>query len=239
MRYARPCTLGHASRLAFVQALTPSLWYCCSSAPNIPAPASFATNPLQQSAHDGMSCDLFPHRLLFGRHGSTWPGDDHATSRGLSRRFPSLLLLHNQPLPFNAPRVPAIILLPWGFSCCCKLPAHDHAPVVGLLVFSIAHGYTPAERLELLLLRLLLPCPRPVLTAPTVILLPIVRLPHMFPPAKLVPAWPSVGGNTLPPCSSCHCQSVPKMVWHSIPAAPGVGCVRLPPNSLPTIMLPS
>ena len=75
---------------------------------------------------------------------------------------PLLLLLHNQPLRgvrvtmlrdfmypllLNAPRVPAVVLLPRGFSCCCKLPAHAHAPVVGLLVFSIAHGYTPAEGL--------------------------------------------------------------------------------------------
>ena len=51
------------------------------------------------------------------------------------------------PLPLNAPRVPAGILLPRGFSCCWKLPAHDHVPVVGLLVFSIAHGYTRAEGL--------------------------------------------------------------------------------------------
>ena len=76
---------------------------------------------------------------------------------------PLLLLLHNQPLRgvrvtmprdfmypllLNAPRVPAVIRLPRGLSCCCrKLPAHDHAPVVGVLVFSTAHGYTPAEGL--------------------------------------------------------------------------------------------
>ena len=62
------------------------------------------------------------------------------------------------PLPLNAPRGPAVILLPRGFSCCCNLPAHDHPPVVGLwsplpkamlppkdVYLLLAHGYAPAE----------------------------------------------------------------------------------------------
>ena len=83
-----------------------------------------------------MSRDLFPRRLIFGRHGSTWPGDDHATSRGFSTRFP--LAAHppqptspwsardhatrlNAPPSADASMVPAVILPPRGFSCCCKL----------------------------------------------------------------------------------------------------------------------
>ena len=49
-----------------------------------------------------------------------------------------------------------------------------------------------------MLLRLLLACLRPVLTAPTVVLPPRLRLPHLLPPAKLIPAALSVGGNTSP-----------------------------------------
>ena len=75
---------------------------------------------------------------------------------------PLLILFHNRPLRgvrvtmprdfmyplhLNAPRVPTVILLPRGLSFCRKFPAHDHAPVVGLLAFPIAHGYTPAEGL--------------------------------------------------------------------------------------------
>ena len=224
--------------------LIPSLWYCYSSAPDTPAPAPSTTNPSQQSARDDMTFDLFPHCPLLDVSGAH---DQATTMRRFAEWadiFPSLLLFHNQPLPFNAPRVPAIILLPWGFSCCCKLPAHDHAPVVGLLVFSIAHGYTPAERLELLLLRLLLPCPRPVQrpvpTGPTVMLPPRPRLPHLLPSATLVPARLSVGGNTSsspPQLSSSERSDDGGAAF--VPAAPGVGCVSLPPNSLPTIMLPS
>ena len=36
------------------------------------------------------------------------------------------------PLLLHVPRVPAVILPPRSFSCCCKLRVHDHAPVVGL-----------------------------------------------------------------------------------------------------------
>ena len=49
---ALPCALGPALRLASAQALISSLWYCCSPAPDIPAPASSATNSSQQSARD-------------------------------------------------------------------------------------------------------------------------------------------------------------------------------------------
>ena len=117
---------------------------------------------------------LFPHRLLFGRHVSTWPGDDHATSRGLSRRSSSLLLLHNQPLrgvrmtmprdlmyplPLNALRVPGVILLPRAFCYCCKLlptimlqPLEFvlHCPRLysrRMILISIAHGSIPTEGL--------------------------------------------------------------------------------------------
>ena len=76
----------------------------------------------------------------------------------------------------------------------------------------IAHGCTlaaglwsplptavlPPNDFKLLILRLLLPCLRPVLTTPTVVLPPRLRLPHLLPPAKLVPAARTVGGNTSP-----------------------------------------
>ena len=72
-----------------------------------------------------------------------WTSREHMARRRLcdfsriEQTFPpSLLLLHNQPLrvvrvtmprdlmcalPLDAPRVPANILLPRGFCCCCKL----------------------------------------------------------------------------------------------------------------------
>ena len=143
------------------------------------------------------------------------------------------------PSPLDAPRLLAVILLPRGFSCCCKLlptimlPSKDfgllHCPLYShrmTLVFSLptdilppkdfslllVHDCTPAEGHKLLLLRLLFPRPRPVLTAPTVILLTRPRLPHLLPPAKLVPAGFSVGGTRHLPCSSCHHQGVLTMV---------------------------
>ena len=73
------------------------------------------------------------------------------------------------------------------------------------LVFSIAHGYSPTEGFWLLIIRLLLPCPRSVLTAATAILPPRRRLPHMLPPAKLSPLGSSLAGTRYPPCPSCHC----------------------------------
>ena len=92
----------------------------------------------------------------------------------------------------------------------------------------------------MLLLRLLFTCPTPVLTAPTVILLPRPRLPHLLPSAKLVPAGLSIGGNT----SSSLLQLSPSERSDDggtafAPDAPGVGCVSLSPSSLPTIMIPS
>ena len=80
-----------------MQALTPSLWYWCSSAPDVPAPTSSVTNPLQQSARDGMSRGLFPHRPLLdvtGAHGQA------TTIRFFvewADIFLLLLRLHDQP----------------------------------------------------------------------------------------------------------------------------------------------
>ena len=63
----------------------------------------------QQRARDHMSRDLIPHRLL-RRHGSTWPGDDHANCRGMGR--------HVSP---RFPITPTYIcfLLDLCCSCCC------------------------------------------------------------------------------------------------------------------------
>ena len=55
--------------------------------------------------------------------------------------------LQDLPQPWQAPSPPAFRSPPAMRICCCKLPAHDHGPVVGLVVFSIAHGYIPAEGL--------------------------------------------------------------------------------------------
>ena len=97
-----------------------------------------------------MPRNLIAHRPL-SYHGSTWPGGDHATFRGMGRHyfssfpdFPTsafflldlllqlLLLLLSWstpghaarlqiPLPLRTVGVAAVILPPRGFSCCCKL----------------------------------------------------------------------------------------------------------------------
>ena len=61
---------------------------CCSTAAaqhpisSLPPPPTLSSP--QESARDHMPRDLVPHRPL-KRHGSTWPGDDQATFRGMSR----------------------------------------------------------------------------------------------------------------------------------------------------------
>ena len=128
-----------------------------------PTPTNPTTYPLRSRVHAVIPRGLSPHRLYCRRHGGAWPSLDHASFRGIGRHC-SLAAPPPQPtspwsardhatrlhvpLLLKAPRVPAAILLPRGLSCCCKLSAHDHAPVVGLLVFSIAHGYSPVEALR-------------------------------------------------------------------------------------------
>ena len=128
-----------------------------------PTPTNPTRYPLRSRVHAVIPRGLSPHRLYCRRHGGEWPSFDHASFRGMDIA-PLLLLLHNQPLRgvrvnmsrdftypllLNAPRVPAVILLPRGLSCCCKLPAHDHAPAVGLLVFSLPTATLPPQDLGL------------------------------------------------------------------------------------------
>ena len=172
---------------------------------------------------------------------------------------PLMLLLHNQPLrgvrvtmprnfrcplPPDAPGVPVVTYrgaLSTAVNSCPRSCSSRRTLV------SISHGYTPAEGLRppllkavKLLLRLLLPLLRSVLTAPTVVLPQRLRLPHLLPPVMLVPARLSVGRKTIPYLLqlTVTVRSFRRW-WHSIAAALGVGCVCLPPTSLPTIMLPS
>ena len=108
-----------------------------------------------------MPTDVILHRPL-RRHGSIWPSDDHATSRGRGRhvspRFPhicflldllKLLLLplllsrsaHGHAVrlkilfSLRTARVPTIILPSWGFSCYCtpQVPQEYHPPCVQLV----------------------------------------------------------------------------------------------------------
>ena len=74
----------------------------------------------QQRARDHMSRDLIPHRLL-RRHGSTWPGDDHATFRAMGRHVsPRFPISPTSAFSFNLLQ---LLLLPLLLS----LSAHGHA----------------------------------------------------------------------------------------------------------------
>ena len=172
---------------------------------------------------------------------------------------PLLLLLHNQPLrgvrvtmprDFRfplPPDAPGVLVVTYRGALSTAVNSCPRSCPSRKTLVSISHGYIPPEGLRpplltavKLLLRLLLPCLRPVLTAPTVVLPPRLRPPHLLPPVMLVPARLSVGRKTIPYLLqlTVTVRSFRRW-WHSIAAALGVGCVCLPPTSLPTIMLPS
>ena len=106
-----------------------------------------------------------PHLPLSSITTLPWCAPTDHTSRGCLRSFTVGLFnycceavavrmppfqchrLQDLPQPWQAPSPPAFRSPPAMRICCCKLPAHDHGPVVGLVVFSIAHGYIPAEGL--------------------------------------------------------------------------------------------
>ena len=137
-------------------------WSCCRQPTITPRPAPPPLSSPQQRARGHIyATRLTPYRPL-RRHGSTWPGDDQATFRGMcsSPLFPDFLhicflldllqlLLHpllpspcahghavrlKPPLVLRTARVPTIIPPSRGFSCYCtsQLPQGCNPPCVQL-----------------------------------------------------------------------------------------------------------
>ena len=85
-----------------------------------------------------------------------------------------------QPLPLDALRVHAVAYCGAATAAnSCPRPCSSRRTLV-----SVTPGYAPAERLW---------SPLPAVGLP-----PRLRLPHLLPPPKLVPARLSIGRNTLP-----------------------------------------
>ena len=156
-------------------------WSCCRQPTITPRPAPPPLSSPQQRARGHIyATRLTPYRPL-RRHGSTWPGDDQATFRGMcsSPLFPDFLHIcflldllqlllvplllsrsaHGHavrleiPLPLRTARLPTSILTSRGFSCwyTSQLPQGYRRPCVQLLLH---HRTVPTMVVQLSLIHI-------------------------------------------------------------------------------------